>query len=284
MLESDSVVLPRPAGGRWREVSIHESAGAGMEHGSARRRSRASSRNGVRARFATSSAQAATACHDRLPERRSEDAHAEVRAARKDLELAMIRVAVAGALGRMGRVAGQRYADLPPAFHTPVVSRVRAVPEERSLRRFRASCWTAERPTCCSTSRRSRSARDISMRAIVHGVRPVIGRNGLVITRSATRSRRVAARAGSRRDDRAELLDRSDPDDAFCRSKRRSFFPTVEIVELHHDEKQDEPSGTARAHRRDASRRPADPRRCADSQRASARSARASRSALRDRR
>jgi transcription elongation factor GreA-like protein len=24
------VVLPRPAGGRWREVAIHESAGAGM--------------------------------------------------------------------------------------------------------------------------------------------------------------------------------------------------------------------------------------------------------------
>jgi DNA helicase-2/ATP-dependent DNA helicase PcrA len=30
ILESDSVVLPRPSGGRWREVSIHESAGAGM--------------------------------------------------------------------------------------------------------------------------------------------------------------------------------------------------------------------------------------------------------------
>jgi DNA helicase II / ATP-dependent DNA helicase PcrA len=32
-LESDSVPLPRPAGGRWREVSIHESAGAGMHLG-----------------------------------------------------------------------------------------------------------------------------------------------------------------------------------------------------------------------------------------------------------
>lgn len=30
VLESDAVVLPRPSGGRWREVSIHESAGAGM--------------------------------------------------------------------------------------------------------------------------------------------------------------------------------------------------------------------------------------------------------------
>ncbi|MDE2481255.1 MAG: DNA helicase PcrA [bacterium] len=29
-LESASVALPRPSGGRWREVSIHESAGAGM--------------------------------------------------------------------------------------------------------------------------------------------------------------------------------------------------------------------------------------------------------------
>ena len=29
-LESDSVTLPRPAGGRWREVAIHESAGAGL--------------------------------------------------------------------------------------------------------------------------------------------------------------------------------------------------------------------------------------------------------------
>jgi DNA helicase II / ATP-dependent DNA helicase PcrA len=30
LLESDSVPLPRPAGGRWREVAIHESAGAGV--------------------------------------------------------------------------------------------------------------------------------------------------------------------------------------------------------------------------------------------------------------
>jgi DNA helicase-2/ATP-dependent DNA helicase PcrA len=30
VLQSDSVVLPRPSGGRWREVSIHESAGAGL--------------------------------------------------------------------------------------------------------------------------------------------------------------------------------------------------------------------------------------------------------------
>jgi DNA helicase-2/ATP-dependent DNA helicase PcrA len=30
MLEGDSVPLPRPAGGRWREVAIHETAGAGV--------------------------------------------------------------------------------------------------------------------------------------------------------------------------------------------------------------------------------------------------------------
>jgi len=30
VLESDSIVLPRPSGGRWREVAIHESAGAGV--------------------------------------------------------------------------------------------------------------------------------------------------------------------------------------------------------------------------------------------------------------
>src|SRR5579883_15460 len=33
VLESDSVALPRPAGGRWREVAIHESAGAGVHMG-----------------------------------------------------------------------------------------------------------------------------------------------------------------------------------------------------------------------------------------------------------
>lgn len=33
LLESDSVPLARPAGGRWREVAIHESAGAGMHLG-----------------------------------------------------------------------------------------------------------------------------------------------------------------------------------------------------------------------------------------------------------
>jgi len=30
VLETESVALPRPAGGRWREVAIHESAGAGL--------------------------------------------------------------------------------------------------------------------------------------------------------------------------------------------------------------------------------------------------------------
>jgi DNA helicase II / ATP-dependent DNA helicase PcrA len=33
VLESDSVPLPRPSGGRWREVAIHESAGAGVHLG-----------------------------------------------------------------------------------------------------------------------------------------------------------------------------------------------------------------------------------------------------------
>ena len=33
ILEGDSMPLPRPAGGRWREVSIHESAGAGVHLG-----------------------------------------------------------------------------------------------------------------------------------------------------------------------------------------------------------------------------------------------------------
>jgi DNA helicase-2/ATP-dependent DNA helicase PcrA len=33
VLESDSVPLPRPTGGRWREVAIHESAGAGVHLG-----------------------------------------------------------------------------------------------------------------------------------------------------------------------------------------------------------------------------------------------------------
>ena len=33
VLEGDSVPLPRPAGGRWREVAIHESAGAGVHLG-----------------------------------------------------------------------------------------------------------------------------------------------------------------------------------------------------------------------------------------------------------
>jgi DNA helicase II / ATP-dependent DNA helicase PcrA len=33
VLDSGSVPLPRPAGGRWREVSIHESAGAGVHLG-----------------------------------------------------------------------------------------------------------------------------------------------------------------------------------------------------------------------------------------------------------
>ena len=59
VLESDSVPLPRPAGGRWREVAIHESAGAGVHLG-LKRATACVIPSGARDESKTSSARAAT--------------------------------------------------------------------------------------------------------------------------------------------------------------------------------------------------------------------------------
>ena len=105
--------VPRPAGGRWREVSIHETAGAGIHLGLQARRPGAPSQVGRGARRRGHRGGRGRFADDQLPERRAEDGHAQVRSAREGLggtklesaRAGRLRVAVAGALGRMGRVA-----------------------------------------------------------------------------------------------------------------------------------------------------------------------------------
>ena len=59
------------------------------------------------------------------------------------------------------------------------------------------------------------------------------------------RSAAWLADAPGRRADRPQLLHRRHPDDAL-RRPGRPFYESVEVVELHHPDKADAPSGTAR--------------------------------------
>ena len=82
---------------------------------------------------------------------------------------------------------------------------------------------------------------------IEHGIHAVVGTSGF--DDGAARHRCAAGwptrpTVGVRR--RAELRRRRGADDALRRRRRRRFFESVEIVELHHPDKADAPSGTAR--------------------------------------
>jgi 4-hydroxy-tetrahydrodipicolinate reductase len=85
---------------------------------------------------------------------------------------------------------------------------------------------------------------DVAMQAVAHGVRPVIGATGW-----SAAEQEALAKAIDQRGIGGLLV----PNFAlgailmmrFAEEAAR-FFPTVEIVELHHDGKKDAPSGTAR--------------------------------------
>lgn len=153
----------------------------------------------------------------------------------------MIRVVVAGALGRMGRIARAALRDLPDISYAGGFART-AVPEEEIFDDFERVL--DRRPDVLLDLTTQPVSSDISMRAIVHGVRPVVGATGwsyqerdALSTLAAERG--LGAMIVPNFSIGAILMMR------FAQQAAR-FFPTVEIVELHHDKKLDKPSGTAK--------------------------------------
>jgi 4-hydroxy-tetrahydrodipicolinate reductase len=84
----------------------------------------------------------------------------------------------------------------------------------------------------------------ISMNALAHGIRPVVGATGW-----SAEERDTLDRVACERDLGALLVPNFSVGAAlmtrFAQAAAR-YFPSAEIVEMHHDQKKDAPSGTAR--------------------------------------
>jgi 4-hydroxy-tetrahydrodipicolinate reductase len=160
----------------------------------------------------------------------------------------MIRVAVAGALGRMGRVAYAALHDKTVCAAHPGVTyaggfaRTR-VPQERIVDDL-DELFNFERPDVLLDLTTHPGSVDISMQAVTHGIRPVIGATGWTADERSTlekllEERGLGALMVPNFSIGAILMMR------FAEEAAR-FFPAAEIVEMHHDRKKDKPSGTAR--------------------------------------
>jgi 4-hydroxy-tetrahydrodipicolinate reductase len=155
----------------------------------------------------------------------------------------MLKVAVAGALGRMGRLACETVKGAPDLQYVGGFARTR-VPEE-SIDDDLGRLLLEQRPDVLVDFTTRPATQEAARLAVQHGARPVIGSSEWNETE---------------REDLAALCDAADtggllvPNFAigavlmmrFAEEAAR-FFPTVEIVEMHRADKRDKPSGTAAA-------------------------------------
>lgn len=165
-----------------------------------------------------------------------------------------LRVAVAGALGRMGRtvcaaIDGANDLELVGGFDR--IDAGRALRDAAGLARDAgfvyddlAEFYDRTKPEVVVDFTTHPATLAVASEAVARGISPVIGATG----RSAEEERELAALCAQRRIGAALV-----PNFAigavlmmrFAESAAR-FFPTVEVIELHHDGKKDAPSGTAR--------------------------------------
>ena len=154
----------------------------------------------------------------------------------------MVRVAVAGALGRMGRVAHAALLSAPGLTYAVGLAHDRVEAEsivddlDELVQRFS--------PDVLLDLTTHPASVVISMAALELGVRPVIGASGWTPDERAALEtlaldRGLGAMIVPNFSIGAALMMR------FSEMAAR-IFPTVEIIELHHDQKKDAPSGTAR--------------------------------------
>ena len=153
----------------------------------------------------------------------------------------MIRVAVAGALGRMGTVA--REALQRTSEYCCGLART-ADPRARD-RRFARRAARAQARRSARSHDAAGQLRDLARRPSRAACRTVVGASGW----SDRAARRARGRWPSERGVGALLVPNFSVGAMlmmrFAEEAAR-FFPDAEIVELHHAQKKDKPSGTAR--------------------------------------
>jgi 4-hydroxy-tetrahydrodipicolinate reductase len=150
---------------------------------------------------------------------------------------------VAGALGRMGRVACHALnAQTSGIIYAGGLARSR-VPDERIVDDLNELLRVEKPDVLLDLTTHPDSVR-ISMDALAHGVRPVIGATGwsveeCEVLEKMALERNLGAMMVSNFSIGAALMMK-------FADLAAAFFPSVEIIELHHDQKKDAPSGTAR--------------------------------------
>ncbi len=142
----------------------------------------------------------------------------------------------------MGRVAVQAMQNTAGVLYAGGFARTR-VPDERIVDDLH-ELLTEAKPDVLLDLTTHPSSFDISMSAVTHGVRPVIGATGWHASEreaidAAARERGIGALIVPNFSLGAILMMRFAEEAA-------KLFPSIEIIELHHDQKKDAPSGTAR--------------------------------------
>lgn len=169
----------------------------------------------------------------------------------------MLRVAVAGALGRMGRVACSALKEATDVAYAGGLART-AMPDEHVVTDFEELLHTGKPDVLLDLTTYPGTV-EISMNALAHGVRPVIGATGWT-----HKDCEVLDRIAMERDLGAMLVPNFSIGAMLMMrfaEEAAKYFPSVEIIEMHHDRKKDAPSGTAKltAERITAGGGPADP-------------------------
>lgn len=154
----------------------------------------------------------------------------------------MIRVAVAGAHGRMGQIACAAVANSAALAY--VGGLVRTASADTLLVADVNVLFERFHPEVLLDFTLHPFSVELAESAVVHGVRPVIGVSGWS---DADRTR--LAELAQARGLGAMLIPNFSIGAVLmmqCSELVAKYFPTVEIVEMHHDGKRDAPSGTAR--------------------------------------
>lgn len=154
----------------------------------------------------------------------------------------MIRVAVAGAKGRMGRVAFAALANAEGVVCVGGLARADS-PDENIVSDAQA-LFDRFIPDVLLDFTLHPFSVELAIAALEHGVRPVVGVSGW----SEAERERLAARAQVHKLG-AMLVPNFSVGAVLmmqCAARVAKHFPTVEIVEMHHEGKRDAPSGTAR--------------------------------------
>ena len=153
----------------------------------------------------------------------------------------IIRVAVAGARGKMGRVAVEAFRAAGEFDYVGGLARAADAAEQ--VYASVDALLTERKPDVLLDFTTHPASVEIAMKALASGVRPVVGASGW-----SAAERDVLARMAGERALGAMIVPNFSTGAAlmmrFAEDAAR-YFPSVEIVEMHRTEKKDKPSGTA---------------------------------------